>query len=118
MALWIDSNGNLHDDMDGEALSLAAWPQGMTLATPNQIAAAIAQSPIPLKKQAFSELEKVTGPSGVVMRCMAAGVAVPVEWSNWIKSLRAIYNGTDVTSTTLPVPPKNADGSINYPAGT
>lgn len=39
MALWIDSNNTLHDDMDGQALSLPVWPQGMTLATPAQIQA-------------------------------------------------------------------------------
>ena len=39
MALWIDSKNTLHDDMNGEALSLPMWPQGMTLATPAQISA-------------------------------------------------------------------------------
>ena len=39
MTLWIDSNNQLHDDMGGAALSLPAWPQGMTQATPAQIAA-------------------------------------------------------------------------------
>ena len=39
MALWQDSNGGLHDDMDGEALSLLNWPQGMTLLTNEQVAA-------------------------------------------------------------------------------
>lgn len=27
MALWKDSNGTLHDDMDGTALALQNWPQ-------------------------------------------------------------------------------------------
>jgi len=39
MTLWIDSNNQLHDDMDGAALSLPAWPQGMMQATTAQIAA-------------------------------------------------------------------------------
>ena len=38
MALWIDSNNKLHDDMGGDALLLPNWPKGMTLATPDQIA--------------------------------------------------------------------------------
>jgi len=38
MALWIDENGNLHDDMDGEALSLPTWPKGMTKLTDAQVA--------------------------------------------------------------------------------
>ena len=39
MTIWIDSNNTLHDDMDGAALTLPIWPQGMTQATPAQIAA-------------------------------------------------------------------------------
>ena len=39
MALWIDQNNKLHDDMGGEALSLTAWPLGLLLATPAQIQA-------------------------------------------------------------------------------
>jgi hypothetical protein len=37
MALWIDSNNQVHDDMDGAALALPSWPQGMssyTMPTP------------------------------------------------------------------------------------
>jgi flagellar biosynthesis/type III secretory pathway ATPase len=30
MALWIDSNNQVHDDMDGAALALPSWPQGMS----------------------------------------------------------------------------------------
>ncbi|MDE2105942.1 MAG: hypothetical protein KGL39_52455 [Patescibacteria group bacterium] len=33
MAIWKDKNGGLWDDMDGAALSLPSWPQGMTLYT-------------------------------------------------------------------------------------
>ncbi len=43
MALWKDVNGNLHDDMDGEALSLPNWPQGAIELTAEE--AAIAQQP-------------------------------------------------------------------------
>jgi hypothetical protein len=30
MALWVDSNNQVHDDMDGTALSLPSWPKGMS----------------------------------------------------------------------------------------
>ena len=40
MAIWQNSNGGLHDDMGGEALSLPAWPQGMARIT-DALAAAI-----------------------------------------------------------------------------
>lgn len=39
MAIWQDKNGGLHDDMDGAALSLPSWPQGMTELTAAQVTA-------------------------------------------------------------------------------
>lgn len=39
MAIWKDSNGALHDDMGGEAISLPNWPAGMTQLTDAQAAA-------------------------------------------------------------------------------
>lgn len=33
MSVWQDANSGLHDDMNGEALSLPSWPQGMTQLT-------------------------------------------------------------------------------------
>jgi hypothetical protein len=34
MALWIDSNNQVHDDMDGAALALPSWPKDVTPYTP------------------------------------------------------------------------------------
>jgi len=39
MTLWIDINGYLHDDMNGDALTLPSWPKGMTQATAAQVQA-------------------------------------------------------------------------------
>ena len=39
MSIWQDASGALHDDMDGAALLLPAWPQGMTQLTAAQVAA-------------------------------------------------------------------------------
>ena len=39
MSIWQDSTGALHDDMDGAALALPTWPQGMTELTAAQVAA-------------------------------------------------------------------------------
>ncbi len=111
MTLWIDSNNQLHDDMDGMTLSLPTWPQGMIKATAAQIAAAQAPKPVPLPQQAQAALDKVTGPSGQIMRCMAAGVAVPAAWSAYVLALRNIVNGTDKTSTTLPTQPIYVSGT-------
>jgi hypothetical protein len=30
MALWIDSNNQVHDEMDGASLELPSWPKGMS----------------------------------------------------------------------------------------
>ena len=37
MTLWIDSNNQVHDDMDGAALSLPNWPKGLSSYTPPPI---------------------------------------------------------------------------------
>ena len=47
MSIWKDSNGSLHDDMGGAALSLQNWPQGMTKLTAAQ-ADAIQNPPLTL----------------------------------------------------------------------
>ena len=46
-----------------------------------------------------------------VMRCYSAAVAVPTAWQTYREALRAIVNGSDTTSTSLPSTP-------TYPAGT
>lgn len=111
MALWIDSTNQLYDDMDGAALSLPSWPKGLTQATQAQVNAIRATKPAPLPQQAQAALDKVTGASGTIMRCVAAGVAIPAAWTAYVQALRAIANGTDKTSTALPTQPA-------YPAGT
>ena len=67
--------------------------------------------PPSLSQQAQPLLDKVTSSSGTIMRCVAAGVAVPAEWSAYVAALRLIAAGKDTASTALPVPP-------DYPAGT
>jgi hypothetical protein len=47
----------------------------------------------------------------VAFRCFKAGVAYPQEWQAYTLALRAIVNGTDTASTSLPSKPA-------YPAGT
>jgi hypothetical protein len=78
---------------------------------PGNAAPAPAMVPISLSQQAQAELDRVTGPRGTIIRCAAAGLSVPVEWTAYVKALRAIANGTDTTSTGLPTKPA-------YPAGT
>lgn len=47
----------------------------------------------------------------VCLRCYKAGVTFPAAWQTYTTALRAIVNGTDTTSSTLPTQPV-------YPAGT
>ncbi|HEY6020582.1 MAG TPA: hypothetical protein VIY48_12035 [Candidatus Paceibacterota bacterium] len=61
-----------------------------------------------LKKSAIIALDKT---DMVAIRCIKAGVVFPADWQSYTQSLRAIVNGTDTTTTTIPVAPA-------YPAGT
>lgn len=55
----------------------------------------------------------------VALRCFKAGVAFPSDWLSYVSALRAVVRATSGDPTQpLPEPPKNADGSINYPAGS
>ena len=47
-----------------------------------------------------------------ILRILAAGVAVPADFLTYRAALRAIANGTDTTSTTLPAAP------TDFPVGT
>ncbi|OIR10967.1 hypothetical protein GALL_71380 [mine drainage metagenome] len=113
MGLWTNAaKTEVHDDKGGVALTYPSWPQGLTQITQAEADAIRASvSAIPLPQQAQSALDKVTGPSGTIMRCVAAGVAVPAAWTTYVQALRAIASGTDKTSTALPPQPA-------YPAGT
>jgi hypothetical protein len=66
---------------------------------------------VPLGTQAQAALDRITGPRGTIIRCVAAGVAVPPAWTAHVQALRAITDGSDTTSTVLPPDPA-------YPAGT
>lgn len=46
-----------------------------------------------------------------IVRCYASGVAVPSAWKTYRSALRAIINGSDTTSVSLPSTP-------SYPEGT
>jgi predicted NAD/FAD-dependent oxidoreductase len=55
MALWKDSNNKIHDDMNGKALALPTWPQGMTQIT--QADATAILNPAPTPAQIFTQAE-------------------------------------------------------------
>ena len=66
-------------------------------------------TPIPLPAQAQSALTKT---DTTVLRCYSAGVAVPADIQAYRLALRAIANGRDTTSVSLPTEP------TDYPSGT
>lgn len=119
MAIWQDSQGNLHDDMEGAALTLAAWPQGMTLLTDAEVAAARAPTPAQahaqLQASAQALLDVITGQRGQFARAGVAGILANdtrlAPWQAFVQALRAIANGTDTTSTTLPTQPAYIQGT-------
>jgi hypothetical protein len=58
-----------------------------------------------LAQRATAELNRVTGASGAIIKYFAMGEAVPAAVSDYVKALQAIANGTDITSTSLPIAP-------------
>ena len=61
---------------------------------------------LPEKAQVALDKSDIT-----VLRCVSASVAVPSAWQTYRTALRAIVNGTDKTSTSLPVTPSFPIGS-------
>ena len=59
----------------------------------------------------YAAQDRLTANDKVATRCLKAGVAYPANWLAFDVALRAIANGTDTTSTSLPATP-------SYPAGT
>ena len=98
---------------DSEQHGRDLYTQAMT-GTLGGIAAYVA--PVPTATQLHDDLvvaakTALTKSDITLLRCIEVGIAVPADWSNYRAQLRAIVNGTDTTSTTLPPQPA-------YPAGT
>lgn len=79
--LWKDSNNGIHDDMDGEALLLPIWPQGMVQITQAEAEALLAPPPLTLAQQ-ISALEATITPRR--MREAALGID-----NGWLKNVDA-----------------------------
>jgi hypothetical protein len=65
---------------------------------------------VSINEQALTRLDKITGPSGTIMRCLSAGIQIPAEWSAHISELRLIANGTN-NPESLPEQPEYPQGS-------
>lgn len=92
-----NTHKNLIDAAVAAAWAIQAGPPGLPA--------------ISLKAQAQAALDVVTGPRGQVIRCVAAGVAVPAAWTQYVQNLRAIINGTNATASALPAIPAYVAGT-------
>ena len=64
MTIWKDSTNQLHDDMNGEALTLESWPQGMTQLTDAEVAA--------IQAAALAAIPPQPDTSGFINACKTA----------------------------------------------
>jgi hypothetical protein len=58
MTFWIDQDNNLHDDMDGEAITLPIWPLDMIEITQQEAGALLAPTPAQLLEQKVGVLKE------------------------------------------------------------
>lgn len=122
MSIWKDSNGGLHDDMDGAALALPCWPAGMTKLSDGE-AAAIAAGTDAAKWSAYQEsakraLEDTSTTVERIVEAVALGKTSltaqdVVTFMEYRAALRAILNELQPKTipTDLPLKP-------TYPAST
>lgn len=61
-----------------------------------------------LQSHALSALYKT---DKVAFRCFKAGIPFPEDWQHYTHALRAIVNGSDTSSTSLPEQPDYPDGT-------
>jgi len=123
MTLWFNTADNsIHDDMNGEALSLPSWPKGMSPITQAE-ANAILNPPLNetqiaenIRLQAHTLLTTTDSTFLRIQESIVLGLTtntdpVVVSWINYRKALRVIVSSATATSV-LPVKP------TSYPAGT
>lgn len=113
MPYFKDTAGGLHF-LDDAALASKYLPSGYVQIT--DAAATLIQNPDPTTAQLHAALvasakTALDTTDMVCLRCYKAGMAFPAPWQTYTASIRAIVNGSDTTSNTLPTQPA-------YPAGT
>jgi len=86
-----------------------AWVAQGNTPEPAQTSAEIAAEVLAELKTSARSALAVT--DSVAVRCWKANVPYPADWQTYTAALRAVANGSDTTSTTLPTTPA-------YPAGT
>ncbi|HVI51510.1 MAG TPA: hypothetical protein VM661_09895 [Candidatus Sulfotelmatobacter sp.] len=120
MSIWKDADGLLHDDMDGAAIGLPSWPQGMTLITDDEAAALRAPTAEEIRANFVAASKTALAATSTTMERITEAVALgKTAWGAddvqtflaYRAALRAIVSGDDATSTELPQHP-------GYPANT
>jgi hypothetical protein len=85
---------------------------GLVPITDSEAAKLSTPTPAQLKTVFIADASAALKASDItILRCVENSVAVPSAWNVYRNALRAIINGTDVTSTALPTAPA-------YPKGT
>lgn len=95
----------------GEVLFPAiATPEELAASFPDYEAHVAQDNRIPLITEAQAALDKS---DVTIVRCVSAQppVAVPTAWTTFRAALRAIVNGSDTASTTLPDTPPYVEGT-------
>lgn len=101
-------------DADYAAL-FAAQSSGQVIqpdANGNPQAINFTRSPDQIRSELIAQAQAALDKSDItILRCYSANVTVPSAWEIYRAALRIIVNGTDTTSTSLPIAP-------SYPSGT
>lgn len=112
MGYWVDQAGNYYEGDEQPNSTpvpqrpdyLSVWNGSAWVQSPALVHAALVQS-------AQSALVYCTD---VAARCTMAGIAYPSGWQTYAQALKAIVNGTDTTSTSLPAQPAEPPQAVLY----
>jgi hypothetical protein len=116
MALWIDSNNQVHDDMDGTALSLPSWPKGMshyTMAAPTaaELLAAAQQTQLAIIDSAYdTAIQQPVAYMNTTFQADKDSQDLILKSINWLKSIVDIgetipadFGWWDTTNVKVPM---------------
>ena len=133
MAIWQDTNGSLHDDMGGAALTIPTWIQGMVKLTVAQVtaiytaqataqatAAALLPNPPPFIKVIKTALG---GPTGILVLSPGIQSAISLslaalsmgEWSDLQAYISSMKTALDAVNTNIYITIKAAATQYNIP---
>ena len=124
MTIWKNPTDNsLHDDMNGEALTLESWPKGMTQLTDAEVSAIQAAAQVLTPAQLLAQFQQAAQTAlsatdttfariqeAITLGLTKAADPSVIEWIEYRKALRAEVRATVVGAL--------ATKPTTYPAGT